>query len=71
MNEKESNWKMQFYHTLQNSYSVKKIMKKLFKLYKKQMPEAWDGHAKLQRNCVYRTQLSKKLEIINNFKGPE
>lgn len=50
---------------------VKKTMKKLFKLYKKQMPEAWDGHAKLQRNCVRTTQLSKKLETLNNFKGPE
>lgn len=50
---------------------VKKTMKKLFKLYKKQMPEAWDGHAKLQRNCVHITQLSKKLDTLSNFKGPE
>lgn len=50
---------------------VKKTMKKLFKLCKKQMSEAWDGHAKLQRNCVHTKQLYKKLETLNNFKGPE
>lgn len=58
-------------HTAKQPLRVKKTMKKLLKLCKKQMPEAWDGHAKLQRNCVYTTQLYKKLETLNNVQGPE
>lgn len=58
-------------HVAKQLLRVKKTMKKLIKLCKKQMSEAWDGRAKLPRNCVHTTQLYKKLETLNNFKGPE